>query len=43
MAAAAACDDEHDISLTFSAHEEWKAYGDRLYQVVAARRVRLIE
>lgn len=42
MAAAVHCDDEHDISLTFSAHEEWKLYGDPLYQVVAARRVRLI-
>jgi hypothetical protein len=41
-AAAIACDDEHDLSLTFSAREEWKAYGDRLYQVVAARRIRLI-
>jgi hypothetical protein len=41
-AAAIACDDEHDISLTFSAREEWKEYGDRLYQVVAARRIRLI-
>ena len=35
------CDDEHDISLTFSAHEEWKLYGDPLYKLVAARRVRL--
>jgi hypothetical protein len=42
MAAAVGCDDEHDISLTFSAHEEWKVYGDPLYRVVAARRVRLI-
>ena len=41
-AAAVACDDEHDLSLTFSAREEWKEYGDRLYQVVAARRIRLI-
>jgi hypothetical protein len=41
-AAAIACDDEHDLSLTFSAREEWKEYGDRLYQVVAARRIRLI-
>ena len=32
-AAAIACDDEHDISLTFSAFEEWKFYGDPLYQV----------
>ncbi len=42
MAAAVKCDDEHDISLTFSAHEEWKLYGDPLYQLVAARRVRLV-
>ncbi len=35
-------DDEHDISLVFSACEEEKAYGDRLYRVVAARRVGLI-
>ena len=41
-ATAVACDDEHDISLTFSAFEEWKFYGDPLYQYVAARRVRLI-
>jgi hypothetical protein len=42
MAAAVSCDDEHDISLTFSAFEEWKHYGDPLYKVVAARRVRLM-
>jgi hypothetical protein len=41
-ATAVACDDEHDISLTFSAFEEWKFYGDPLYRHVAARRVRLI-
>jgi hypothetical protein len=41
-AAAVQCDDEHDLSLTFSAFEEWKVYGDPLYKVVAARRVRLI-
>jgi hypothetical protein len=41
-AAAARSDDEHDLSLAFSAREEWKVYGDRLYQVVAARRMRLI-
>ncbi len=35
-------DDEHDISLVFSAFEEEKVYGDRLYRVVAARRVGLI-
>jgi hypothetical protein len=41
-AAAVKCDDEHDISLAFSAFEEWKFYGDPLYRFVAARRVRLI-
>jgi hypothetical protein len=41
-AAAARSNDEHDLSLVFSAREEWKVYGDRLYQVVAARRVNLI-
>ncbi len=41
-AAAVNCDDEHDISLAFSAHEEWRLYGDPLYKLVAARRVRLI-
>ena len=41
-AAAVASDDEHDISLTFSAREEQKIYGDRLYRVVAAKRVGLI-
>lgn len=41
-AAAAASDDEHDISLVFSAREEERTYGDRLYRVVAARRVGLI-
>ena len=35
-------DDEHDISLVFSACEEERIYGDRLYRVVAARRVGLI-
>ncbi len=39
---AVASDDEHDISLVFSASEEEKVYGDRLYRVVAARRVGLI-
>ena len=39
---AVASDDEHDISLVFSASEEEKAYGDPLYRVVAARRVGLI-
>ena len=40
--AACASDDEHDLSYTFSAREEQKIYGDRLYQVTAARRVGLI-
>lgn len=34
--------DEHDLSLAFSAWEEWKVYGDPLYRFVAARRVGLI-
>ncbi|MEO1018417.1 MAG: hypothetical protein AAFY56_12100, partial [Pseudomonadota bacterium] len=41
--AACASTDEHDISLTYSAREEWQLYGDRLYQFVAARRVGLID
>lgn len=41
-AAAVASDDEHDISLVFSAREEEKVHGDPLYRVVAARRVNLI-
>jgi hypothetical protein len=41
-ATAVRSNDEHDLSLVFSAREEWKVYGDRLYQVVAARRVSLI-
>lgn len=41
-AAAVASDDEHDISLVFSAGQEEKVYGDPLYRVVAARRVGLI-
>jgi hypothetical protein len=41
-AKATASADEHDISLVFSASEEEKVYGDRLYRVVAARRVGLI-
>jgi hypothetical protein len=41
-AAAVRSNDEHDLSLVFSAREEWKHYGDRLYQVVAARRIGLI-
>jgi hypothetical protein len=35
-------DDEHDLSLTFSAGEEFKYYGDPLYQYVAAKRLGLI-
>lgn len=42
MRAAVASDDEHDISLVFSASEEEKVYRDPLYRVVAARRVGLI-
>lgn len=41
-AAAVASDDEHDHSLVFSAFEEFALTGDRLYKVVAARRVGLI-
>lgn len=41
-AAAVASDDEHDHSLVFSALEEFALTGDRLYKVVAARRVGLI-
>jgi Questin oxidase-like len=40
--AAIMSNDEHDLSLVFSAREEWKTFGDRLYQIVAARRVGLI-
>jgi hypothetical protein len=42
--AAKACesDDEHDVSLVWSAREEHAHRGDRLYQIVAARRVGLI-
>lgn len=42
MAQAAASDDEHDISLVFSASEEDRVYHDRLYRVVAARRLGMI-
>ena len=42
MAKAVASDDEHDISLVYSASEEQQVYGERLYQVVAARRMGLI-
>jgi hypothetical protein len=41
-AAAAASNDEHDISLVFSASEEHRHYGDRLYQVAAAARLGLV-
>jgi hypothetical protein len=39
MQAACASEDEHDLSLTFSAYEEFRLTGDPLYRVVAARRV----
>jgi hypothetical protein len=39
---AVARDDEHDLSLTFSAGEEFKHYGDRLYQYAAAKRLNLV-
>ncbi len=42
-AAAVASDDEHDHSLVFTAFEEYRHTGDRLYKVVAARRVGLID
>ena len=35
-------DDEHDLSLTFSAGEEFKHYGDHLYQYAAAKRLTLV-
>lgn len=41
-AAARRSDDEHDVSLAWSAREEQAHRGDRLYQVVAARRLGLI-
>ncbi len=40
--AACASNDEHDISLVWSAREEQAHRGDALYQVVAARRVGLL-
>jgi hypothetical protein len=40
--AAIASFDEHDVSLVFSASQEEEVWGDPLYRVVAARRVRLI-
>jgi hypothetical protein len=39
---AVARDDEHDLSLTFSAGEEFRHYGDRLYQYAAAKRLSLV-
>jgi hypothetical protein len=41
-AAAVASDDEHDISLVYSARAEEAVWGDVLYRVVAARRVGLL-
>ena len=41
-AAAALSYDEHDLSLTFSAEEEEKVYGDPLYKLSAARRLGLV-
>ena len=35
-------DDEHDLSLSFSAGEEFKHYGDPLYTYVAAKRLNLV-
>jgi hypothetical protein len=35
-------DDEHDLSLTFSAAEEFKVYGDPLYKYVAAKRLKMV-
>jgi hypothetical protein len=40
--AACASNDEHDLSLVYSAKCEEAVYGDRLYRVVAARRLGLI-
>lgn len=42
FATACASDDEHDISLVYSASQEEQVWGDPLYRVVAARRVGLI-
>jgi hypothetical protein len=33
--------DEHDLKLVFVLREEYRAYGDKLYQVAAARRMRM--
>jgi hypothetical protein len=35
-------DDEHDLSLSFSASEEFKRYGDPLYKYAAAKRLKII-
>jgi Questin oxidase-like len=35
-------DDEHDLSLSFSAGEEFKHYGDPLYTYAAAKRLNLV-
>jgi Questin oxidase-like len=35
-------DDEHDLSLSFSAGEEFKLYGDPLYRYAAAKRLNLL-
>ena len=35
-------DDEHDLSLSFSAGEEFKHYGDPLYTYSAAKRLNLV-
>jgi Questin oxidase-like len=35
-------DDEHDLSLSFSAGEEFKRYGDPLYRYAAAKRLNLV-
>ena len=35
-------DDEHDLSLSFSASEEFKRYGDPLYKYAAAKRLSLV-
>lgn len=40
---ACASDDEHDISFSYSASCEYSLTGDRLYQVLAAKRVGLID
>jgi hypothetical protein len=42
LRAAHVTEDDHDVSLTFSAREEQALYGDRLYQVAAAKRLGLI-